>query len=69
MTLDNFRHTIEERAFRAYFRRFGKNADAPSQHLEQFTKKDKDYIRLSNVNGTLAVYRILNDNGLKFIKK
>ena len=59
---------IEKRAFRAYFKRFGKKADQPSQTVEYFESDDgkKQYLSLSNCNGELAIYRILEDGRLRF---
>jgi hypothetical protein len=57
---------VESRLFRAYFRRFGKMAYAPSRDLEFFEENGKSYVRLSNVNGTLAVYEIKEDGSLRY---
>jgi len=59
---------IEQRIFRAYYRRFGKNADHPSQIVEYFEKDGLSYATLSNVNGDLATYRIKEDGSLKYMK-
>jgi len=55
------------RMFKAYFRRFGKNALQPFRDIDYVEYKGKSYGVLSNVNGILAVYRIKNDGALKFI--
>ena len=61
---------VETRMFNAYFRRFGKNADQPSGTVEFYLAKNKQrYGVLSNCNGVLAVYRIQDDESLKFIDK
>ena len=60
------------RLFRAYFRRFGEYAMQPSQQPECVTHEGKDYVILSNVNGILAVYRIIDSLygfTLKYINK
>jgi len=62
-------YDMKRRAFNAYFKRFGKYADQPSQIVEFIEDNGKDYIVLSNVNGTLATYRIRNDGSLKFLKR
>ena len=67
--LRNEEDYIKKRAFNAYFRRFGKFAYVPSQTVEFIEDKGKDYIILSNVNGTLATYRIREDGSLKFQKR
>lgn len=60
---------IEDRIFRAYFRRFGKYAYMPSGSIEYIEIEGNAYAVLSNVNGILAVYRINNDGSLRFIDK
>jgi hypothetical protein len=50
--------TIEDKAFSAYYRRNGPNADCPSSLVEWKVHKHKDYLRLSNINGILAVYEV-----------
>src|SRR4249920_1429858 len=67
---------LVKRATRAYFRRFGDNADIPSnssglrrvsEDLELLARligkriAAKEYIVLENANGILAVYRITGD--------
>ena len=59
--------TIEEKAFRAYFRRFGENAPCPSRHMNWAELRGKDYLVLSNVNGVLAVYRVYHDGRIKWV--
>ena len=60
---------LRDRLFRAYFRRFGKDADSPSQFIEYFDENGLSYARLSNVRGVLAVYRIKEDGSLKYMKR
>jgi hypothetical protein len=59
---------LEDRLFRAYLRRFGKEADRPSSDIEFIEENGRTYARLSNCNGILAVYRVKDDSSLKFIK-
>lgn len=47
---------IEVRAFKAYFKRFGKGANIPSCTVA-YDGLNKEYLVLSNCNGMLAVYR------------
>jgi hypothetical protein len=54
---------FEERARKAYFKRFGKDAAQPSTGL---TETDSTHIRLCNVNGVLAVYRAFQRKDGKF---
>jgi len=55
---------VEEQATRAYFRRYGAGAQQPnSKATKVFEQDGKHYIRLSNVNGPLATYRITNRSG------
>ena len=56
------------RIFRAYFRRFGKDADVPCGTIEYFDENGRSYARLFNVTGTLVVYRIREDGSLKYMK-
>jgi hypothetical protein len=58
---------VESRAFRAYFRRFGKDALMPSQNVDIISDKGKDYIVLSNSYRNLAVYRVFEDGSLKWV--
>jgi ribosomal protein S27AE len=59
---------LEKRIFRAYFRKFGKNADIPQQEIEYKKFNGKDCAILSNCNGVLAVYRLLDDDKVKLEK-
>jgi hypothetical protein len=55
--LDRF--NVEDRAFSAYFRRFGRNADQPASGLTVARKgKNAIVVALTNVRGTLAEYRV-----------
>ena len=65
----NEEYDMKRRAFNAYFRRFGKYADQLSQIVEFIEDNGKECINLSNVNGTLATYRIRADGSLKFLKR
>jgi hypothetical protein len=56
---------IETRAFRAYFRMAGPNADQPSSDSGEIEVAGKQYVALRNVNGVLAVYRIKNNGALR----
>jgi hypothetical protein len=59
---------FEQRLLKAYFRKFGKNADIPQQEIEYKKFNGKDYAILSNCNGVLAVYRLLVDDKVKLEK-
>lgn len=50
--------SIEGRAFNAYFRKFGKDAMQPSQDVEIYEENNETFVELSNVNGTLAVFKV-----------
>jgi hypothetical protein len=52
---------IEDRLFKAYYRKFGKDADCPSQTITYLNHHGTNYAVLSNSNGTLAVYKLYND--------
>ena len=54
------------RVFAAYRRQFGVYADLPSNDIEYFTKNKKEYARLRNFRGTLAIYEINKDSSLKY---
>ena len=55
---------IEDQAMRAYFRRYGDVAQQPNRKATKVFEQDgKRYIRLSNVNGPLATYRIIHHKG------
>ena len=49
---------LQQRAIRAYFRRFGPNAMQPSAFSDVHRLDGKDYVVLSNTFGSLAVYRL-----------
>lgn len=61
---------FDRRVFRAYRRRFGKDADIPSEEIQWIDYKGKSYVQLSNVNGVLAIYRVNHDEkqSLTFVK-
>ena len=55
---------VEDQAMRAYFRRYGDNAQQPNRKATKLFEQDgKHYIRLSNSNGPLATYRITPRTG------
>ncbi|AXE23516.1 hypothetical protein C0216_08615 [Streptomyces globosus] len=58
--------TIESRALAAYFR---SGADAQPTDPEVTEHDGRTYVVLSNVNGTLAVYRERTDGVLKRLKR
>jgi len=50
---------VEQRAMRAYFRRFGPDASIPSNgRTEVFEEEGSLFVELSNVNGPLATYTV-----------
>jgi hypothetical protein len=55
------KEVFEQRLMKAYFRKFGKNADCPSQTVDYLNHDGTNYAVLSNVNGTLAVYKLYKD--------
>lgn len=59
-----------DRAFSAYFRRFGASANQPasSSRVER-DDKGLDYVVLRNTNGVLAVYRIRPSGELKLLTR
>ena len=59
---------LEERIFNAYFRRFGKGADQPCGDVDYIERNGLTYARRVNVNGILAVYRVKDNDNLRFIK-
>jgi len=61
-------NSLERRALAAYFRDTS-SVDQPSGDPERHTVGGKEYIRLSNIRGTLAVYRVLNNGNLKRLKR
>ena len=55
---------VEDQATRAYLRRYGDGAQLPNRKATKVFEQDgKHYIRLSNVNGPLATYRITHRTG------
>jgi hypothetical protein len=55
---------VEDQATRAYFRRYGDSAQQPNRKATKVFEQDgRHYIRLSNVDGPLATYRITNRPG------
>ena len=57
-----------ERAYRAYFRRFGEGADQPDSGLSTIEEGPSRVAVLANVNGELARYRIHPRTGaLRFV--
>jgi hypothetical protein len=64
---DAMRDGIEERAFRAYFRRYGEHAPQPSAGIEvESGTKGEVFVVLKNSKGELARYR-LRDGKLRFM--
>ena len=60
-------NAIEQRAMRAYFRRFGQEADTPSRFSTEISEvRGRWYVQLSNINGVLATYRIFPSNDGNF---
>jgi len=62
MECERTKNDLEKRLLKAYFGRFRVSAQ-PNSTIEYF----EDYAVLSNVNGILAVYKIENDQTLKYI--
>jgi hypothetical protein len=62
MECERMKNDLEKRLLKAYFGRFRVSAQSNST-IEYF----EDYAVLSNVNGILAVYKIENDQTLKYI--
>jgi len=60
-----------DRAFRAYFRIDGINADRPSERgsTVETAESGRHYVVLRNVRGALAVYRIGNDARLRRLRR
>ena len=56
------------RAFAAYFRS-GANQQPDASASNTVVHEGKTYVVLTNVNGILAVYRVLNDGGLKGLRR
>ena len=68
MTLNKYTHDIEERAHRAYHRRFcgALSYDQPTTNPDFYQEGGVQYVVLYNVNGVLAVYRVLKTGGLQW---
>ena len=58
---------LVSRALAAYFR-VG-NTEQPANTSGVAEHDGKEYVVLHNANGILAVYRVLNDGGLKAMKR
>jgi len=55
---------VEQRAMRAYFRRFGPDASIPSSgRTEVFEEEGSLFVELANVNGPLAKYMVTPTEG------
>jgi hypothetical protein len=59
---------LDVRTFKAYNHRFGLESPIPCSNVEYYEHQGKDYAVLSNINGILAIYRIMSDESLKCIK-
>lgn len=60
---------VRERAMRAYFRRRGSWAAQPADGGEMVEHDGLLYVRLANIGGVLAVYRVRGDGKLKWLKR
>lgn len=60
---------LTSRALAAYFRSEGALANQPDSESGVVEYAGKSYVVLLNVNGTLAVYRVLNNGALKRLKR
>jgi hypothetical protein len=59
-----------KRAFAAYYRSGeGEMPIQPSQYSDVETLDGKEYVVLRNVNGVIAVYRVMNSGQLKRLKR
>jgi len=58
-----------DRAFAAYFRVGGAGADQPANYSGLVEHDALSYVVLRNVNGILAVYRVLPHGPLKRLKR
>jgi hypothetical protein len=65
--IDDMDNDLTRRAFAAYFRAGG--TDQPAGTSGQVEHNGRRYVVLHNVNGTLAVYRILNNGRLKGLRR
>jgi hypothetical protein len=70
--MSNHENNPVTRAFAAYFRMCSREGFIPDQPantsgIAEYT--GKSYVVLHNVNGILAVYRILNNGALKALKR
>ena len=58
---------IEQRAMRAYFRRFGTDAPIPSSgRTEVVEEGGRRFVEIENVNGHLATYRVVPSRDGRF---
>jgi hypothetical protein len=57
---------LEERLIKAYFRKFGKDADYPSQTIDYFSHDSINYAVLSNSNYNLAVYKLFENGNFRY---
>jgi hypothetical protein len=62
----NNNEQLEQRLIKAYFRKFGKRADQPSQYIEYITHDDVEYGVLSNAYRTLAIYKLFENGSFRF---
>lgn len=58
---------LVKRAMKAWFRAGGE--DLPSNLSDEVSHNGLRYVVLANVNGTLAVYRITNNEKLRRLKR
>ena len=58
---------IDQRALRAYRRRFGDGAPIPSSVTSHYERDGEQFVELLNVNGSLATYRVVpkEDGGFR----
>lgn len=50
---------LEERAMRAYFRRFAPNCDQPMRGAEVYEDDGVKYVALNNCHGVLATFAVV----------
>lgn len=63
---------LVRRAFKAYYRRAAATGGQPMQPSRDSGVQElggKQYVVLFNLNGLLAVYRVLNSGALKLLKR
>lgn len=60
---------LTSRAFAAYFRSEGPNADQPANTSGPIEHEGKRYVVLRNINGVLAVYRLRPQGLLKRLRR